>query len=184
MKSLVIAASTVMLLSGCSSMMMADGMGMDGRTTAGSMAMAMPTTAAAYMQMAHSSDMFEVQSSQLALQMSRNPAVRSFAQMMINDHTRMMNEMMAMAPSMGMNISSMPMMPKHSAMLQRLRSTSASNFDMMYKREQMMAHQEALMMHRTYAARGDNAALRAMAARAVPMIQMHLSRAQALPGMR
>lgn len=53
----------------------------------------------------------------------------------------------------------------------------------MYKREQMMAHQEALMMHRTYAARGDNAALRAMAARAVPMIQMHMSRAQALPGM-
>lgn len=182
MRSVLIAASTVMLLSGCSSMM-PNGMGMDGRSTAGSMAMAMPTTASAYMKMAHSSDMFEIESSQYALQMSRNPAVRSFAQMMINDHTRMMNEMMPMAAPMGMNMSSMPMMPGHMSMMQRLRASSAANFDMMYKREQIMAHQEALMMHRTYAARGDNAALRAMAARAVPMIQMHLSRAQALPGM-
>ena len=179
MKYVFIAASTAMLLSGCSTMMGKD-MAMDGRTAAGSMAM--PTTASAYMEMAHSSDMFEVQSSQLALQMSRNPAVRSFAQMMINDHTRMMNEMMAMAPSMGMNMSSMPMMPKHAAMLQRLRSASAANFDMMYKREQIMAHQEALMLHQTYAARGDNPALRAMAARAAPMIEMHLARARALPG--
>ncbi len=81
-----------------------------------------------------------------------------------------------------MNMSSMPMMPKHAEMLQRLRAASADNFDMMYKREQMMAHEEALMMHRTYADRGDNPALKTMAARAVPMIQMHMSRARALPG--
>ncbi len=176
MKSLFFAASTVLLLSGCSTMM-SDGMGMDSRRTAG--AMAMPMTASAYMNMAHSSDMFEVESNQLALQMSRNPAIRSFAQMMVNDHTRMMNQMMSMASPMGMNMSSMPMMPHHMAMMQKLRASSGTNFDMMYKREQMMAHKEALMMHRTYAARGDNAALRAMAAKAVPMIEMHMARASA-----
>ena len=179
MKSVLIAASTAMLLGGCSTMM-ADDMEMGGRTTAGSMAM--PITASAYMEMAHSSDMFEIESSQHALQMSRNPAVRSFAQMMVNDHTRMMNEMMAMAPATGMNMASMPMMGRHMEMMQRLRAASAADFDMMYKREQMMAHEEALMMHRTYAARGDNPALKAMAARAVPMIQMHMSRVRALPG--
>lgn len=179
MKSVLIAASTAMLLSGCSTMM-ADDMEMGSRTTAGSMVM--PTTASAYMEMAHSSDMFEIESSQLALQMSRNPAVRSFAQMMVNDHTRMMNEMMAMAPAMGMNMASMPMMARHMEMMQRLRAASAADFDMMYKREQMMAHEEGLMMHRAYAARGDNPALKAMAARAVPMIQMHMTRARALPG--
>ncbi len=94
MKFVLIAASTAMLLGGCSTMM-ADDMEMGGRMTAGSMAM--PTTASAYMEMAHSSDMFEIESSRMALQMSRNQAVRSFAQMMVNDHTRMMNEMMAMA---------------------------------------------------------------------------------------
>ena len=70
----------------------------------------------------------------------------------------------------------------HAAMMQRLRSASAADFDMMYKREQMMAHEEAVMMHRTYAQRGDNPALRAMAARAVPMVANHLARVRTLPG--
>ena len=177
MKKILIAAATGLLLSGCSTMMGEDMMA----SPAMAGKMAMPTTAAGYMKMAHSSDMFEIESSQMALQMSQNEAVRSFAQMMVNDHSRMMNQMMAMAPGMSMDMSSMPMMPHHAEMLQRLRGASAANFDMMYKREQMMAHEEALMMHRTYAARGDNAALRAMAAKAVPMIQMHLTRARGLP---
>jgi putative membrane protein len=176
-KHVLIAATAAMLLSGCSTMA-GHNMGMGNHMAAAPMAM--PTSAAAYMKMAHSGDMFEVGSSQLALQMSRNPAVRSYAQMMINDHTRMMQAMMAMAPGMSMNMSSMPMMPHHMAMMQRLR-TSGGSFDMMYKREQMMAHREALMLHRTYSARGDNPSLRAMAARAVPVVQMHMSRAAALP---
>ena len=178
MKLVFIAASTEMLLGGCSTMM-GDDMEMGSRMTAGSMAM--PTTASAYMEMAHSSDMFEIESSQHALQMSRNPAVRSFAQMMVSDHTRMMNEMMTMAPATGMNMWSMPMMSRHMEMMQRLKAASAADFDMMYKREQVMGHQEAHMLHRTYAARGDNAALRAMAAQAVPVVAGHLASAQRLP---
>jgi putative membrane protein len=177
MKMVLIAAGAALALSGCSTMMGDD---MSGSQMAGSMAM--PTRAAAYMEMAHSSDMFEVESSRMALQMSRSQPVRAFAQMMVTDHTRMMNEMMAMAGPMGMNMASMPMMPKHAAMLQRLQGASAADFDMMYKREQMMAHEEAVMMHRTYAQNGDNAALRAMAARAVPMVTAHLARTRALPG--
>lgn len=168
-----------MLVSGCTTMM-ADDMGMDAKTMSGSMAM--PMTSSAYMEMAHSSDMFEVQSGQMALQMSRSAPVRAFAQMMVNDHTAMMNKMMAMAGGMGMNMASMPIMPKHAAMLQRLRAASPADFDMMYKREQMMAHEEAMMMHKAYAAKGDSAKHRAMAAQAVPKIKMHMSRAKALPG--
>lgn len=170
-----VAAATAM--TGCSTRM--SDMGMD-HSMAGKMAM--PTSAMAYMKMAHSSDMFEVESSRLALQMSRNGAVRSFAQMMVNDHTRMMNEMMAMAPQMGMSMSSMEMMPKHAQMLAALRASSGMSFDMMYKRDQVMAHKEAMMMHQAFAARGDNAAMRAMAAKAVPAIKMHMSKAQMLPG--
>ena len=175
MKVFAIAASAALLLGGCSTMM--------GEDMGGAMAAsAMPTQASAYMQMAHSSDMFEVESRRMALQMSRSDAVRSFAQMMVGDHTRMMNEMMAMAAPMGMNMASMPMMPKHMAMLERLRAASGAEFDMMYKREQMMAHQEAVALHSNYARRGDNPALRAMAARAVPMVTNHLARVRTLPG--
>jgi putative membrane protein len=134
------------------------------------------------MEMAHSGDMFEIESSRMAQQMARTPAVRTFADMMIADHTRMMNEMMPMAQSMGMNMASMPMAPHHTAMLDRLRTASAAEFDMMYKREQVMAHREARMLHANYAARGDNSQMKATAARAVPMIEMHMRQAEALPG--
>lgn len=60
----------------------------------------------------------------------------------------------------------------------RLRSAPAGSFDRMYHQEQMMAHQQALNLHRTHAARGDSQVLRAMAARAVPVIQMHLNELQ------
>ncbi|MDP8915940.1 MAG: DUF4142 domain-containing protein [Pseudomonadota bacterium] len=182
MTKLMMAAGAAALLSACA--MMPAGMGgmgapMDPRMGAPMGGMAMPTRAAAYSQMAHSSDLFEIQSSQTALQVSRNPGVTAFAQQMVADHTRMMNEMMAM-PGMNMSMHSMGMAPRHARMLQMLRSAPSAQFDAMYVRDQVMAHQEALAMHQTYAARGDNPALRAMAARAVPMIQMHLQRAQQL----
>ncbi len=139
----------------------------------GSGAMAMSASARSYMAMAHSSNLFEIQSSQLALQISRDQLVRTFAQRMINDHSRMMEEMMPMHrdPNMGM-------MPQHMAMMQRLRSAPAGSFDRMYHQEQTVAHQQALNLHRTHAARGDSQVLRAMAARSVSVIQTHLNELQ------
>src|SRR3954454_15419223 len=46
-----------------------------------------PMTSEGFRVMALQSDSFEIQSSQLARQRSRNPAVRSFAQRMIRDHS-------------------------------------------------------------------------------------------------
>lgn len=41
-----------------------------------------------------------------------------------------------------------------------------------------MAHQEALNLHQNYASNGENQALRAMASRAVPVVQTHLNQLQ------
>src|SRR5215212_8599624 len=46
-----------------------------------------PMTAEGFRAMALQSDAFEISSSQLALQRSRNPAVRSFARQMVQDHS-------------------------------------------------------------------------------------------------
>jgi predicted outer membrane protein len=45
-----------------------------------------PMSTEAFRMMAMQSDVFEIESSRLALQRSRNPAVQRFAQMMIGDH--------------------------------------------------------------------------------------------------
>src|SRR3954451_7472833 len=49
--------------------------------------MAVPTTREGFRQMAMMSDAFEIASSQLALERSRNPSVRGYAQKMITDHS-------------------------------------------------------------------------------------------------
>jgi putative membrane protein len=142
-----------------------------------------PLAAPMYMQMAASSDLFEIQSSQLALQMSQNPAVRNVANLLIADHTRMSQTMMATAQSAGLNPPAPMLLPKHQAMLDQLRNAgSGYAFDQAFHDAQMMAHQEALQLHQNYAASGDNMALRTVASQAVPVIQMHINSVHALMG--
>jgi putative membrane protein len=176
MKTFVALAGAAALLGGC-----ATAVPEDVADTAAMAAPGSPMHAPTYMQMAASGDMFEIESSRLALQMSRNPAVQQFAQMMVSDHTRLSSEMMAAAQTAGLPPPPMQMMPHHAEMLQRLRTAPADQFDMMYKREQIAAHQESLNLHRSYAAGGDNPAFRAVAARAVPAVEMHFQHAQSLP---
>lgn len=140
-----------------------------------------PLSAPGYMAMAASSDMFEIESSRLALQMSQNPQVRSFAEMMIADHTRTGNEMRSIAQSLGLPAPPQMMMPQHRAMLDQLRAATPADFNRAYKAAQIAAHQQALNLHGNYAAQGDTPALRAFASRVVPTIQMHYNHAQTLP---
>ena len=140
-----------------------------------------PLAAPMYMQMAASSDMFEIQSSQLALQMSQNAAVRAFAQMLVTDHTRMSNEMRLAAATAGLPLTPPALLPRQAQMLEQLRAAPAGTFDLAYRDAQIMAHQEALQLHQNYANGGDHPALRTVATRAVPVIQGHLAQAQTLP---
>jgi putative membrane protein len=146
----------------------------------GQMDNAAPLSAANYLQMASSSDQFEIQSSQLAVQNSQNAGVRSFAQMLINDHTRMSNEMMAAAQAAGV-ATSPPVLAAHHAQMLTTLQTAGPNFDSVYRQQQITAHQEALNLHRSYASSGDVASLKSLATTAVPAIEMHLQQAQALP---
>jgi putative membrane protein len=139
-----------------------------------------PLFAPGYMAMAASSDMFEIQSSQLALQMSQNPGVRSFAQMLIADHTRMSQLMMTTAQQNGLTPPPPMLMPQHQQMLDQLRAAPPGTFDVAFRDMQVMAHQQALQLHQNYAQSGDHAALRGVAAGAVPAIQGHLNHAQML----
>jgi putative membrane protein len=143
---------------------------------------AVAMTAPVYMQNAASGDLFEIQSSQLALQQSCDSTVRSLAQMLIADHTRMSNLMMQTAQSVGITPPPPQVAPHHMQMLQRLQMAgNGAAFDAAYKAEQIAAHQEALTLHRTYAEGGDVPPLRGVAAQAVPAIEMHLGQAQNLP---
>ena len=134
-----------------------------------------------YVAQAGSNDQFEIQSGQLALQASQNPAVRNFANMIIADHTRSTQMVLAAAQSGGLNLPPPAMLPAQQAMLDQLRSAgSGPAFDQVFQQIQIQAHQAALSLHQNYATQGDVPALRNVAAQIVPIVQAHLQAAQAL----
>jgi putative membrane protein len=139
------------------------------------------TTAATYVAMAASSDTYERESSQLALQHASNPDVRNFAQMMVNDHANTTAQVMAAAKAASIGKPGGPN-PKHTAMLKQLREMSHATMERGYVDQQVMAHEEALALHQGYAAQGDNPGLRAVASSAVPIIERHLAEIRRIQG--
>jgi putative membrane protein len=140
-----------------------------------------PLFAPAFLAQAASGDQFEIQSSQLALQMSQNAAVRSFANMLIADHTRLSQAMGAAAMSARLQPPAPALLPPQQAALDQLRASgSGMAFDVAFQQAQIQAHQDALTLMQNYAASGDVPALRAAAGQAIPTIQMHLQQAQML----
>jgi putative membrane protein len=111
---------------------------------------------------------FAMQTSQAALERSRNPMVREFAQLEIN-------EQMALAAALGAAPGSTPLRPDHAQMLQQLQSMTGRSFDRMYVQGQIMGHNEALALTSAYAQSGFDTQGRSVATLAVPSIQTHLT---------
>lgn len=141
-----------------------------------------PLMAPGYLAQAASSDQFEVQSGQLALQASQNPSVHQFANMIIRDHTN--STQMLMSAASAARVPPPPpglLLPAQQAMLDQLRAAgSGYGFDRTFQQIQIMAHQQALALHQNYATNGDVPALRATATEIVPVVENHLAMAQAL----
>jgi putative membrane protein len=70
------------------------------------------------------------------------------------------------------------LMPMQIQMLRELRRTNARNFDQVFFRQQVTAHEMALNLHQNYATSGDTPALKRTAQAAVPIIQQHLDKAR------
>ncbi|HWH22308.1 MAG TPA: DUF4142 domain-containing protein [Allosphingosinicella sp.] len=148
-----------------------------GDTFGGLMVDPMPEERVAYVDLAAASDLFEIQSSQLALARSQNPAIREFAQMMVTHHNQTTEQLNASARAAG--ITPAPRLaPGQVQMMNRLQQTQPGSFDRLYMEQQVRAHELALGLHSNYARAGDTPALRATAAAAVPIVSQHLVRAR------
>ncbi len=182
---MLFAASAAALLAGCSSMSGMDHAGMNhGDMNGGAMAAAdmagMPRDAMGYVTMAGASDLFEIQSSQIALQRSQNDGVRRMAQMLITDHTRTTEATMAAARAAGMTPPPPMLDAQKQAMIAELQS--ATSFDQAWLTQQVMAHQQALALHTHYQRHGDRPQLRRTAGAAGPVVRAHLVQAQRMQG--
>lgn len=139
-------------------------------------------SAVPYLALAGAGDIFEITSSQMAIQRSRNPDVRRFATMLIDHHSRTTNLALAAAKAGGVMADPAVLTPEQRAMIDELLAAPAAGFDLTYLRQQVPAHQQALALHSGYASSGDVDTLRTTARGAVPIVQSHLVQAQRLSG--
>lgn len=146
--------------------------------TAGEPAAAGP--AMDYASAAGASDLYEIESSRMALEKSQNESVRSFAQMMIDHHTSTTETVMTAARNAGMTLPSPSLMPAQQRMMDQLRPLTGEAFDKAYLDQQRQAHDSALSLHQDYAEDGATAELRKVASTAVPIIEQHIEELQNL----
>jgi putative membrane protein len=139
------------------------------------------TAAPDFVAKAAASDMFEIESSKLALSRSTNAEVKAFAQMMVDMHTQTTADLKAAITESGQPLVPPTALPEDmQGKLNDLGKASDADFDKAYMTAQVDGHQSALNLMTRYAADGDVAALKAAAAKTAPLVQDHLTKATAL----
>jgi putative membrane protein len=126
------------------------------------------------------SDMFEIQSSSLALANSDVPT-KAFAQQMITDHSKTTAELKS-AVQGGSVHATLPttMSSSQQNMLEKLRGLHGADFTSQYHSDQVSAHKDAVSLFQRYSKGGDNATLKNWAGTTLPALQHHLDLAENL----
>ena len=114
----------------------------------------------------------EIQTSQLALQKSSNPTVRSYAERMIREHTQANQRLAQVASQYGITLPADPG-PLNAAIAQQLAQLSGTNFDRAYMSVQENAHLQAIALYKTAIQQGRAANVRQYASALLPGINSH-----------
>jgi putative membrane protein len=127
------------------------------------------------------SDMFEIQSSQLAQQKDKQKLDKKFAKHMIKDHTKTTKQLKTMVES-GKVKAELPtaLDSEHQQKLDKLKGLSGKEFDQAYDQAQKEGHAQAVAVFQDYARSGDNPQLKQWAKKTLPTLKEHLSMAKKL----
>lgn len=128
------------------------------------------------------SDIFEIQSSQLA-QSKGGDQSKAFAAQMITDHQKTTDELKRLVDA-GKVKGPLPtqMDNAHLKMLDKLQKLNGDDFDKQYDSDQVSGHKQAVSLFERYGKGGSNADLKDWAAKTLPTIQHHLEMARGLKG--
>lgn len=131
--------------------------------------------------MATASNMFEIESSRLALEKAASPDAKAFAQHMIDDHTKAGEEMKAAAENQGgINLPS-SVNDKHKQMLDQLNAATGADFETQYLSMQVSAHKEAVALFDAFSTNGSEGPLKDFARKTLPTLQQHLEMVSTIP---
>lgn len=121
----------------------------------------------------------EVEAGKLAQEKGSAADVKSFADMMVKDHTMANQKLKAIADSKKLEVSTnAQLMDKAKSMILELRT--AKSFDQAYANNQVKAHEATIKLFEDEASNGKDPELKAFAAETLPKLKTHLMHAQAL----
>jgi putative membrane protein len=125
-------------------------------------------------------DLYEITSSQLALEQAESQEVKDFAQQMITDHTATTEQLIPIASELGLTPPT-EMNAMQQFMIAHLQALQGADFDSAYLRQQVVSHSAAVEAFTTAAAGGvQNESLVNFASQNLPVIEEHLSMAQSM----
>ena len=126
-------------------------------------------------------NMAEIEMGKLAQSKSQNAEVKTYAQQMIDDHTKGLAEVTAVAQAKGVTLPT-ELDAKHKAMSARLAKLSGEKFDREYMKVGGVAsHKEAHAMLKKNEKSAKDADVKGLATKMMPTVEQHLKAAQQMP---
>lgn len=135
---------------------------------------------AEYVATAGASDLYERTSSQVVLETTTDPRVRSFAQMMVVEHAKSTADVKAAAARSHVAAAPPRLNPLQTEMVAQLRAEQGAARDAAYIAQQKASHGQALDVQKAYAMEGTAPALMAAAAMIVPVVEKHIDLLKAM----
>ena len=124
----------------------------------------------------------EIAAGKLALEKSQSDDVKSFAQKMIDDHTKAQQELQTLADGKGVKLPAEPD-AKHKAMAKMMSALKGDAFDKRYlKQGGLNDHENAHKLLERVEAKAKDADLQAYAAKTITAVDQHLSLAEETAG--
>jgi putative membrane protein len=139
---------------------------------------AIPPTPKDFAMVAAQSDQYEILAGRVAVTQSQDPRVRAFAQAMIDEHSRTSADLAKAVAASGLPPPPPTIGSDQAPLLAALQSLRGADFDKTYVKQQVLAHQQALAVERSFAEAGADRNMQAVARATVPVIQHHLEMAQ------
>ena len=128
---------------------------------------------------ANMSNSAEIRLGQLALSKSLNTGIKTFAQLMVSEHSQAQTELSGIASSINVNVKD-SIDAQHQLLMAHLDTLNGMSFDTAYINSQVKDHQAAVNLFQTEISAGATQSVKDYASKYLPHIQMHLNMADSI----
>jgi putative membrane protein len=124
-------------------------------------------------------NLFAIAESELAISRTDDPEVKAFAEQLVEDHQKAEAALEPAADGSGAAVAT-ALDGDHQARVTALQSKSGADFDKAYVADQGEIHSNTLTLYADNMLLGDNAKLKALAIKMIPITEAQLKKTQAL----